>query len=210
MNHWQPRDIPMHRSARGDGGGVGTRGAGTPAVQGEEKRELASVVVPSYGRDAMLQRVVQRILEQKFPAFEIVVVHEGEHPFTSANESVRVINYKHPIGLPTARNVGIDAAHGSYIAFIDDDAYPESQNWLAELVAPFSESSSIGAVGGRVIPPGHPPHDSVGDRRIVGKIVRNSLGMYQITANFDLGKRTDTDHLQGCNFVVARHVLDRL
>ena len=48
MNHWQPRDIPMHRSARGDGGGVGTRGAGTPAVQGEEKRELASVVVPAY------------------------------------------------------------------------------------------------------------------------------------------------------------------
>ncbi len=176
----------------------------------EKEHELASVVIPSYGRDAALQRLIPRILDQNFPEFEVVVVHQGENPFTASNERIRVINYSHPIGLPMARNVGIDAACGKYIAFIDDDAYPESPNWLAELIVPFSESSSIGAVGGRVVPPGHPPGHVVGDRKPVGRIVRNSLGMYKIIANFGLEGRTDADHLPGGNFVVARHALESL
>jgi len=184
------------------------RDAARRALISEKERELVSVVVPSYGRDTELHRLVQRILDQNFPAFEVIVVHEGEYPFTSSDARVRVINSRQPIGLPMARNVGIDAASGNYIAFIDDDAYPESLNWLAELVAPFSESRTIGAVGGRIVTRGYPPSHSAGVGEGVGKVVWNSLGMYKFTGNFDLELRTDTDHLQGCNFVVARHALE--
>ena len=51
------------------------------------------------------------------------------------------------------RNIGINAAKGDLVAFIDDDAYPDA-HWLEYAVKYFGDES-IGAVGGPgVTPPG--------------------------------------------------------
>ena len=53
-------------------------------------------------------------------------------------------------GLSGARNTGVEAASGSIIAFLDDDAVPEP-DWLERLVAPFAEPEVV-AVGGAALP----------------------------------------------------------
>lgn len=53
-------------------------------------------------------------------------------------------------GLSGARNTGVEAASGSIIAFLDDDAVPEP-DWLERLVAPFAEPNVVG-VGGAALP----------------------------------------------------------
>ncbi len=60
-------------------------------------------------------------------------------------------------GLSGARNAGVELARGDIIAFLDDDAYAESQ-WLENLVRPF-EDQRVAGVGGWAIPqwPGEEP-----------------------------------------------------
>lgn len=58
-------------------------------------------------------------------------------------------------GLAGARNTGIENAHGSIVAFLDDDAVA-SANWLELLTAGYEDSSVIG-VGGKLKPLW--PHD---------------------------------------------------
>ncbi|MCB2152739.1 MAG: glycosyltransferase, partial [Rhodobacteraceae bacterium] len=48
-----------------------------------------------------------------------------------------------------ARNLGLAAAAGEIVAFIDDDAVPEPR-WLARLTAPFADPG-IAAAGGFVV-----------------------------------------------------------
>ena len=55
-----------------------------------------------------------------------------------------------PPGLAGSRNTGARAATGSVVAFIDDDAVPES-DWLERLAEPF-EDPEVVAVGGGIVP----------------------------------------------------------
>lgn len=50
-------------------------------------------------------------------------------------------------GLSGARNTGVSAARGEFVAFLDDDAAAQPQ-WLGRLVAPFDDERVVGVGGG--------------------------------------------------------------
>lgn len=169
----------------------------------ERSYPLVSVVVPSYGRDEILRRCLTRVLAQEYEPFEVIVVHEGARPFSWREGKVRILHRGKPVGSPQAKNLGIEAAKGSLVVFIDDDAYPLENQWLSQLVEPFASDSLLGAVGGRIMSPNHP----FGNRDLVGRIVFNSLGMYKIVGNFGSPTTCVVDHLSSCNLAVARKAL---
>ena len=87
---------------------------------------LVSVVVPSYNRAALLQRTLRAILAQQITDLEVVVVDDGSTDETArtlaaADPRVAVIRHQQPAGVSAARNRGIAAARGEWIAFCDDD-----------------------------------------------------------------------------------------
>lgn len=108
-----------------------------------------SVVIVSRERPAALRRCLIGLSQLFYHPFEIVVVADPDScaqlrglpqaalakviPFDQANISV-------------ARNLGIAAAAGQIIAFIDDDAVPEP-TWLTYLSAPFSDPSVMASGG---------------------------------------------------------------
>ena len=87
---------------------------------------LVSVVVPSYNRAALLKRTLRAILAQQLTDLEVLVVDDGSTDDTgaiaaAADPRVVVIRHQQPAGVSAARNRGIAAARGEWIAFCDDD-----------------------------------------------------------------------------------------
>lgn len=85
-----------------------------------------SVIIPTYNRRALLLRSVQSVLDQTGVTLEVIVVDDGSTDGTpdaleALNDPrVRVIRAAHG-GACAARNLGLDAARGRYVAFQDSD-----------------------------------------------------------------------------------------
>ena len=86
-----------------------------------------SVVIPVYNRAHLIGDTIESVLEQTYDNFEILVVDDGSTDDTdsvvkSYGDSVRYI-YQENMGMggAHARNTGIDAATGDFIAFLDSD-----------------------------------------------------------------------------------------
>ncbi len=90
-------------------------------------RPEVSVIIPTYNRAHLVERAIQSVLRQTFKSFEILVVDDGSADNTKSvveairDERIRYIRHDVNKGLPAARNTGIAAAKGSFIAFLDDD-----------------------------------------------------------------------------------------
>lgn len=89
---------------------------------------LISVVVPMYNVAKYINTCLDSILAQSFAQFEIICVDDGCTDNTvdivqSYQDSrIRLVRQQNK-GLAAARNTGINASHGSYIAFLDSDDF---------------------------------------------------------------------------------------
>jgi len=87
------------------------------------ERPLASVIVPVYNGDRYLGFALQSIFEQDYRPSEVIVVDDGSVDGTSEiakSYEVRYI-YQTNQGQAMAMNVGIAAARGEFLAFLDAD-----------------------------------------------------------------------------------------
>ena len=95
-----------------------------------------SVIIPAYNAAATLARAVDSVMEQTYPAHEIIVVDDGSTDDTGevvercrAQSGGQAINYvrQDNAGPSAARNRGVVIAGGEWIAFLDADDwyYPE-------------------------------------------------------------------------------------
>lgn len=92
--------------------------------------DLISVIVPIYKVEAYLDECVRSIIDQTYPHLEIILVDDGSpdncpamcDEWAKKDSRIRVI-HKPNGGLSDARNAGIDAATGDYIAFVDSDDF---------------------------------------------------------------------------------------
>jgi len=88
---------------------------------------LVSVVLPTYNRAALLPRSMESVLGQTDGDLELIVVDDTSADDTESvvkgfrDPRVRYLRLPANSGLPAARNAGIAAARGSYLAFQDDD-----------------------------------------------------------------------------------------
>ena len=87
-----------------------------------------SVIVPVYKAEKYIESCVRSILAQTYGDFELILVEDGSpdrsgeicDALAESDTRIRVI-HKENGGAATARNAGLDAAKGDFIAFIDGD-----------------------------------------------------------------------------------------
>src|SRR4030095_13560129 len=87
---------------------------------------LVSVIIPTRNRAHLLHRTLESVLKQSTEKLEVIVVDDGSTDSTAAvaaaaDPRVRVLRNPKPTGVSAARNRGIAAARGEWIAFCDDD-----------------------------------------------------------------------------------------
>jgi glycosyltransferase involved in cell wall biosynthesis len=82
-----------------------------------------SVVIPTYGRPRYLTEAVESVLAQTVEDLECVVVDDASpDPIdVPSDPRVRVVTRRANGGSAAARNSGLDAATGEFVAFLDDD-----------------------------------------------------------------------------------------
>jgi glycosyltransferase involved in cell wall biosynthesis len=91
------------------------------------KGKLVSVIIPFYNRLELLPRALKSVIDQTYGELEIIVVDDASS--VSPEEVLvhfsdpRVVYIRHEKnqGVSAARNTGIKAARGDYIAFLDSD-----------------------------------------------------------------------------------------
>lgn len=91
-----------------------------------QRKPLISVVIPLYNRARLIKKAVESVLNQSFKDIELFVVDDG-----STDEPQKVLQtitdsrlktiYLSNQGVSCARNKGIQAAQGEWIAFLDSD-----------------------------------------------------------------------------------------
>jgi len=99
-----------------------------------------SVIIAVYNGELTIARAIQSVLDQSYPAHEIIVVDDGSNDGTA--EQVKsfagVVKYIHQqnSGVAAARNAGVEAASGDWLAFLDADDYyyPDRLKWQAKLL----------------------------------------------------------------------------
>ena len=92
-----------------------------------------SVIIPTYNRAHLIGKAIKSILNQTFQDFEIIVIDDGSTDNTEEtvksfnNFKIRYICHANNQGVSVARNTGIRASRGKYIALLDSD-----DEWLPE------------------------------------------------------------------------------
>jgi glycosyltransferase involved in cell wall biosynthesis len=112
-------------------------------------RKTVSVIIPYYRASQTIARAVESALGQTVRPYEILVVDDGSpddarmatKEFGSSVTLIRKPNG----GAASARNLGIEQAHGEWIAFLDADDYWEP----AKLERQLASSEGVGLVGSR-------------------------------------------------------------
>ena len=86
-----------------------------------------SIIVPTYNREAFLDKAINSVLNQSYENFELIIADDGSSDKTkqlvSSFSDKRVHYIKNDLnkGVAYARNIGLEKATGNYIAFLDSD-----------------------------------------------------------------------------------------
>lgn len=95
-----------------------------------------SVVIPTRGRPDLLRRALASVQEQTVPWWEAIVVVDGRDRVTESflqeqtDPRIRFVVNERSLGGAEARNVGVRAAKGEWIALLDDD-----DEWMPDRIA---------------------------------------------------------------------------
>jgi glycosyltransferase involved in cell wall biosynthesis len=88
---------------------------------------LVTVIIPTYNRARLLGRAIDSVLAQIFTDFELIIVDDGSVDNTRqlvlgyADQRIRYLRHERNQGANAARNTGVRAATGKYVAFLDSD-----------------------------------------------------------------------------------------
>lgn len=96
------------------------------------KNPLISIIVPVYNIEMYLPRCIESVLAQSYTNLELILVDDGSKDksgeicdeYQRRDNRIQVI-HKENGGSSSARNVGIKAAKGQYLGFVDSDDYVE-------------------------------------------------------------------------------------
>ena len=154
-----------------------------------------SVIVCTYNGAGTLRETCTALRALDYPDLEVIVVDDGstdDSASIAAEFDFRVISTENQ-GLSAARNVGLHAATGDIVAYVDDDAAPDP-HWLTYLAAAFQSHDWV-AVGG--------PNLAVPGDGLAADAVAAAPG----NPSHVLYDDRSAEHIPGCNSAFRRDAL---
>ena len=98
---------------------------------------MVSIIVPVYNAANYIENTIRMVTNQTYKDWELILVDDCssdgsaeiiENIIRSQKKRIRLIRMDINVGAANARNAGIDASSGRYIAFLDaDDVWKEDK-----------------------------------------------------------------------------------
>jgi glycosyltransferase involved in cell wall biosynthesis len=147
-----------------------------------EAESKVSVIVPTYNRAEFISDCLYSVLNQTFTSLELIVVDDGSTDNTREivgrieDKRVKYIHVKHSGRPSVPRNIGLRAAKGEYLAFLDSDDLWESEK-LDDQVSLMEENAEIDLTYAKVI-----NFDQSGDKNIAVRspYLKNGTPKYRL------------------------------
>jgi GT2 family glycosyltransferase len=160
-----------------------------------------SIVIAVKVYNQNLEECLNKCRELDYPDYEVIVL-----PDEKMNKDFAGIK-EVPTGnvLPPAkRDIGIKAAQGKIIAFLDDDAFPVA-NWIKSAVRYF-EDDSIAAVGGPAVTPDNSPERELAS----GVVYASSMVAWKNNYRYIPKTAREVDDYPTCNLFVRKDALEEI
>lgn len=96
---------------------------------------LVSIITPSFNSSNFIKKTIESVINQSYNNWELIIVDDCSsddscliiNEFVQLDPRIKLIKLEKNSGAAVARNMGIDAANGRFIAFLDSD-----DTWLPE------------------------------------------------------------------------------
>jgi GT2 family glycosyltransferase len=116
---------------------------------------LISCIVVNWNRRELLRACLASLARQEYPNFEVIVVDNGstdgsEEVVTEVSASFRLIRNTANRGFCAANNQGIAAAHGEFVALLNNDAEAGPQ-FLSALHRLFEPRPDVGMAAAKIV-----------------------------------------------------------
>lgn len=117
-------------------------------------RVLVSIVIPMFNNEKYIAESIQSILGQSYSNIELIVVNDGStdssavivNGMSARDRRIQLINSLNR-GVASARNVGVRAAKGKYLAFVDADDWV-AKNFVEDALKAATDASADVVLGG--------------------------------------------------------------
>ena len=159
---------------------------------------MVSVVICAYNAERTMRACMESLTALDYPNYEVIVVDDGSRDRTAdiaKDFPVRLIRQPNK-GLSVARNVGMYAARGEFVAYTDSDCVVDP-HWLTLMIGAMIENN-FDACGG----PNYAPHE---EGRMEACVAASPGAPCQVLTAADRA-----EHLAGCNMVFRKSLLIKL
>ncbi len=156
-----------------------------------------SIIIAAKANNKFLEECIDKCLALDYPFFEIIILPDESMEFQRSHK-ISIV----PTGniLPaTKRDIGASQAQGKILAFLDDDAYPNS-DWLKQAALDFQDSTVSCVCGPAVTPEGE--HLS---QKASGKVYESIIVSGPARFRYTPLKKRFTDDFPSCNFFIRNN-----
>jgi glycosyltransferase involved in cell wall biosynthesis len=161
------------------------------------RQPKVSVVVASFNADRTLNSCLDSLERLHYPNFEVILVDDGSNDTTPQiaflHQKVRYFRHEKNLGLSVARNTGIAATTGEFIAFTDADCRAD-EDWLYYLVGGMLDGEFAGSGGPNLLPPD--------DSAVAAAVLVSPGGPAHVMLN-----DRQAEHIPGCNMAFFKSAL---
>lgn len=108
---------------------------------------MISIITPTYNREHLLPRMINSVLNQTYPDWELLIMDDGSEDETemmvnSFGDSRIKYFFGQNSGAGDKRNKGVKKARGEYIIFLDSDDEVK-ETWLETMTEPLNGRNNI-------------------------------------------------------------------
>lgn len=112
---------------------------------------MVSIITPSYNSEKYIAATINSVINQTYKDWELIIVddasidntHNIVSVFCKKDHRIKIIKQQKNVGAGVSRNVGINAAKGSYIAFLDSDDIWKPNKLETQIACMNSQNAAI-------------------------------------------------------------------